>query len=65
VYRSVLLTSFFHGAINAEVRGIWLLLITDVASLWGGAVGLVGILIFGGFGIWLLTKTKETTAGLR
>jgi uncharacterized protein len=64
-YRSVMLTSFFHGAINAEARGIWLLLITGVATLWGGTVGLVGILIFGGFGIWLLARTKENPAGLR
>jgi membrane protease YdiL (CAAX protease family) len=59
-YRSVLLTSFFHAAINAEANGIWLLLVTGVATLWGGAVGLVGILVFGGFGIWLLAGIKES-----
>jgi len=58
-YRSVLLTSFFHGAINAEARGIWLLLVTGVAPLWGGAGGLVGILVFAGFGIWLLGRTTD------
>ena len=63
-YRSVLLTSFFHGAINAEARGIWLLLVTGVATLWGGTVGLVGILIFGGFGICFLAKTPENPASL-
>jgi hypothetical protein len=64
-YRSVLLTSFFHGAINAEGHGIWLLLVTGVSTLWGGTAGLVGILIFGGFGIWLLAKTAENPVGLR
>ena len=64
-YRSVLLTSFFHAAINAEARGIWLLLVTGVSTLWGGPVGLVGILIFGGFGIWLLARTTENPVGLR
>ncbi len=63
-YRSVLLTSFFHGAINAEARGIWLLLVTSVATLWGGTVGLVGILIFGGLGVWLLARTPENPASL-
>jgi membrane protease YdiL (CAAX protease family) len=64
-YRSVLLTSFLHGAINAEANGIWLLLFTGVSTLWGGTVGLVGILIFGGFGIWLLARTAENPVGLR
>jgi len=58
-YRSVLLTSFFHGAVNAGAQGVWPLLVTGVATLWGGAVGLVGILIFGGFGIWLLARTSD------
>jgi membrane protease YdiL (CAAX protease family) len=61
-YRSVLLTSFFHAAINAEANGIWLLLITGVSTLWGGTVGLVGILVFGCFGIWLLARTKSPTS---
>jgi hypothetical protein len=60
-----LLTSFLHGAINAEANGIWLLLFTGVSTLWGGTVGLVGILIFGGFGIWLLARTAENPVGLR
>jgi hypothetical protein len=64
-YRSVLLTSFFHGAINAEAQVIWPLLVTGVATLWGGTVGLVGILIFGGFGIWLLARTADNPVGLR
>jgi len=64
-YRSVLLTSFFHGAINAEAQGILPLLVTGVATLWGGAAGLVGILIFGGFGIWLLARTTDNPVGLR
>jgi len=64
-YRSVLLTSFFHGAINAEAQVIWPLLVTGVATLRGGAAGLVGILIFGGFGIWLLARTRDNPVGLR
>lgn len=62
-FRSVLLTSFFHAAINAEGQGIWYLLVTGVSTLWGGVAGLVGILIFGGVGIWLLARTKESVAG--
>lgn len=63
-FRSVLLTSFFHGAIDAEAQGIWHLLVTGVATLWGGAVGLVGILIFGGFGFWLLATTTDNPPSL-
>jgi membrane protease YdiL (CAAX protease family) len=62
-YRSVLLTSFFHAAINAEANGIWLLLVIGVSSLWGGTVGLVGILVFGIVGSWLLSQTKENPVG--
>jgi len=64
-YRSVFLTSFLHGAINSEANGIWLLLVTGVSTLWGGTVGLVGIVIFGGFGVWLLARTSESVVDLR
>jgi uncharacterized membrane protein YhaH (DUF805 family) len=57
-YRSVLLTSFLHATINAHVRGIWLFLVTGVAPLWGGPLGLVGILVIGIVGSWLLGRTK-------
>jgi hypothetical protein len=62
-YRSVLLTSFFHGTINANANGIWALLFTGVATLRGGVVGLVGILVFACFGTWLLTRTKDSPVG--
>ena len=58
-YKSVLLTSFLHATFNAHARGIWLLLVIGVAPLWGGPVGLVGILVIGSLGTWLLAKTKE------
>lgn len=64
-YRSVLLTSFLHGTINSEANGIWLLLVTGVSTLWGGTVGLVGIIIFGSFGILLLARTTDVPVGLR
>ena len=61
-YRSVLLTSFLHATINANARGVWLLLVTGVAPLWGGPLGLVGILVISIAGIWLLAQTKKNSA---
>lgn len=58
-YRSVLVTSVLHGAVNAEAHGILPMLVTGIAPLLGGAVGLIGILIFGGFGAWLLANSAD------
>lgn len=60
-YRSVLLTSFLHAAINANARGVWLLVVIGVNPLWGGPLGLVGLLVIGSFGTWLLARTKENS----
>jgi hypothetical protein len=50
-----LLTSFLHAAINT-----WLLLFAEVATIRGGAIALVGILVIGSFGIWLPARTTES-----
>jgi membrane protease YdiL (CAAX protease family) len=57
-YRSVLLTSFLHGSINTQLRGIWAVLFTSVASLWGGALGLLGCAVIGGIGVYLLASRR-------
>lgn len=56
---SVLLTSWFHGIFNSQGRGIWLLLFVGVDPLLGGALGLVGLLLFGALGAWLLAATPS------
>ena len=58
-YRSVLLTSFLHATINAHTRGVWPLLMTGVTPLLGGSLGLLGTLVIGIVGSWLLGTTKE------
>jgi hypothetical protein len=58
-YRSVLLTSFLHATINAHTRGVWPLLMTGVTPLLGGPLGLLGTLVIGLVGSWLLGRTKE------
>jgi CAAX protease family protein len=63
-YRSVLLTSFLHAAINANARGVWLLVVIGINPLWGGPLGLVGLLVIGSFGIWLLAKSTENSPGV-
>ncbi len=59
---SVLLTSFFHAAINTQGRGIWPLIVVGVAPLLGGPLGVVGILIFAATGAWLLLRAPRTEA---
>jgi uncharacterized protein len=63
-YRSVLLTSFLHAAINANARGVWLLVVIGVNPLLGGPLGLVGILLIGSSGIWLLGRTTASSTGV-
>jgi hypothetical protein len=48
--RSVFLTSFLHGSINAQGRGALPLLFTGVHPLLGGIVGLTGCVVIGGIG---------------
>lgn len=56
-YRSVLLTSFLHAAINTQARGVWNLLVTGVTPLLGGLLGLVGVASIAIVGSLLLVRT--------
>lgn len=57
-YKSVVLTSFLHGSINSQARGIWAALFTSVAPLWGGVTGLVGLLLITAVGVYVLSHTS-------
>lgn len=56
---SVLLTTWFHGVINSQSRGIWALLFVNVHPLLGGVLGLVGLLVLGGVGAWLVHRSPD------
>ena len=58
-YRSIPLTSFLHATVNANAYGIWRLLVIGIPTFLGGLLGLVGILMIGIVGIWLMVRTKE------
>jgi hypothetical protein len=60
--KSVILTSFLHGAINSQARGIWPVLFTSVAPLWGGVAGLLGCVVIGVLGVLLMVGTKSNPA---
>lgn len=59
-YRSVLLTSFLHAAINTQALGVWHLLVTGVSPLLGGVTGLIGIAVIATLGISLLTQLHSS-----
>jgi len=61
-YKSVILTSFLHGAINSQARGIWPVLFTSVAPVWGGVAGLLGCVVIGVLGVLLMVGTKSNPA---
>ncbi len=56
---SVLLTSVIHAGLNAQGRGLWPVLVTDVPPLLGGLMGTVGIGVIALVGAWLLARTPE------
>jgi hypothetical protein len=58
-YRSVYLTSFLHGCINSQARGVWPILFTQVHPLLGGLVGLVGLVTISGAGLLLHSLTPK------
>lgn len=45
-YRSSILAGFLHGAANAQGYGIWTWMFPGAAPLLGGAMGLVGVLVW-------------------
>ena len=61
-FKSVILTSFLHGAINSQARGIWPVLFTSVTPLWGGVAGLLGCVVIGVLGVLLMAVTKSSPA---
>lgn len=60
-YKSVILTSFLHASINTQARGIWSMLVTAVAPLWGGVAGALGCVAFGIVGAQLLAAINGTS----
>ena len=61
-FNSVLLTSFFHSAINTQGLGILPMLLIGVSPILGGITGVIGIVTFAALGAWLLARTPESLA---
>jgi uncharacterized protein len=61
-FDSVLLTSFFHASINNQGLGLLPLLVIGVSPILGGVTGLVGVVVFGSLGAWLLARTPDRLA---
>ena len=61
---SVLVTTFFHAAINSQGRGLWPLLFLGSNPLWGGITGLTGILALGAVGATLLARQQVPLAAI-
>jgi len=49
---SVALAAFAHGVVNSQIYGIWRPLFTGTEPAVGGAVGLVGLLVWAGLAVW-------------
>jgi membrane protease YdiL (CAAX protease family) len=62
---SVLLTSVIHAALNAQGRGLWPVLVTDVHPLLGGLTGALGIAAVAAVGAALLARTPVVPARAR
>lgn len=50
--RSSILAGSIHGALNGQGYGIWRILFPTMNPLLGGAVGVVGILVWTALGLW-------------
>ena len=59
---SVVLTSFAHASLNNQGLGVLPLLVAGVSPVLGGVTGLVGIVVFGSVGVWLLLRTPGQIA---
>lgn len=57
---SVFVTSFLHAVVNAQTRGIWMLVLLGVAPLLGGTPGAISIVVFGAVGVALLATTPPS-----
>jgi uncharacterized protein len=55
--RSVLVTSFFHAAVNSQGAGICILLVSGYSPILGGIMGAVGIIMVAATGALLLART--------
>lgn len=58
-YQSVWLTTWLHACINTQARGIWVMLFAGVHPLFGGVVGLTGLVIIALVGVWMLAKAPD------
>lgn len=61
-FDSVLVTSFFHASINTQGLGILPMFVIGVSPILGGITGVVGIVMFGALGTWLLARTPGALA---
>jgi hypothetical protein len=55
----VLVTAFAHACLNSFANALTLPL-AGVEPLWGGVTGIVGVLVFGGVGLWLTANRPRT-----
>lgn len=63
-YNSVLITTWFHACINTQARGIFPMLVVGVNPLLGGLAGLVGLVVMGAIGAYLLARSPEPDVAL-
>ena len=56
-YDSVFLTTFLHACLNAQLFGIWGILLVDINPLLGGMTGIIGLALAAPIGAWLLARS--------
>lgn len=61
-HRSSILAGSIHGALNGQGYGVWGILFPSVNPLLGGAVGLVGMLVWLALGLWVARRPMRDTA---
>jgi len=62
-FNSVIVTSFFHASVNAQGLGVLPMFVVGVSPVLGGITGLVGILVLGTVGAYLLAHSGDATPG--